>query len=78
VLLSFLVGFSIPIVFALSIFDRWVHKVGLPHSRRGSVSVAGDLEVAICATTFSYVGHLFDLKEKDSVNQGGSLPLAES
>jgi hypothetical protein len=50
----------------------------LPHSFRGGKAVAGHLEVAICATTFSYVGHLFDLKEKDPVNQGGSLPLAES
>jgi hypothetical protein len=65
-------------VFALSIFDRWVHKVGLPRSFRGGKAVAGHLEGATCATTFSYVGHLFDLKEKDSVNQGGSLPLAES
>jgi hypothetical protein len=51
-------------VFALSIFDRWVHKVGLPRSFRGGKAVAGHLEGATCATTFSYVGHLFDLKEK--------------
>jgi hypothetical protein len=78
VLLSFLVGFSIPIVFALSIFDRWVHKVRLKHTIRSRESVAGVLHRTFFATTFSYVGHLFDLKEKDSVNQGGSLPLAES
>ncbi len=50
---------GVPIVFAFAIFDRWVHKVGLIHSRRGSVSVAGHLEVAICATTFGDVGHFY-------------------
>jgi hypothetical protein len=56
-LFSFLGGFSVPIVFALSIFDRWVHKVGLRRSRSGSVSVARQLEVAICAGAFSDVSH---------------------
>jgi hypothetical protein len=57
IVFSFLVGFSIPIVFALAVLDGYANKERLPRSRRGGEAVARQLEVAICAGAFSDVSH---------------------
>ena len=57
---SFLFGVKgFPIRIALAVLNRWLHKERLPRRCGGGVSVAGQLEVAICATTFSDVTHTY-------------------
>jgi hypothetical protein len=48
---------SIPIVFALAVFDGYANKERLVRFSRRGEAVARQLEVAICAGAFGDVGH---------------------
>ncbi len=49
--------FSVPIVFALAVLDRYANKERLIHSCRGSKAIAGFFEWASFACAFGDVGH---------------------